>query len=273
VKPNSLAPTHHGEILSVQNVANCKIFSSQYHPGLVLSDHIHDRACVGFVVEGQCEERLSTRVLDLSQHKLFFRPAGEIHANRAGSNGFRCLIAEVPDAWLDHIRDYAALPSQPCCFQNADLSWLSMRLYQECRLGGLASPLAIEGLMLEIAAGLLRQQRVDPPGSQPYLVKNSKRGSPRSLSRVSSSQHGCSLGRRSPCSLSPRVQEAPRLYRGAVCETAAGRICEPQASRVGLTARGNRPGGRLLESGALLQNLQVCHRDLSGAIPCRLKGR
>jgi hypothetical protein len=89
--------------------------------GLILSDHIHDRACIGFVVEGQCEERLSTRVLDLSQHKLFFRPAGEIHANRAGSNGFRCLIAEVPDAWLDHIRDYAALPTQPCCFQNADL--------------------------------------------------------------------------------------------------------------------------------------------------------
>ena len=214
MKPNSLAPTHHGEILSVQNVANCRIFVSRHHPGLVLSDHIHDRACIGFVVEGQCEERLSTRVLDLSQHKLFFRPAGEIHANRAGSNGFRCLIAEVPDAWLDRIRDYAALPSQPCCFQNADLSWLSMRLYQECRLGGLASPLAIEGLMLEIAAGLLRQPRVDPHGHSPIWLRRAREAlhahcheslrlstvaawvgvHPVHLAREFRKRHGCTVG-------------------------------------------------------------------------------
>ena len=174
MKSSSLAPTHHGEILSVQNVANCRIFVSRHRLGLALSDHIHDRACIGFVVEGQCEERLSTRVLDLSQHKLFFRPAGEIHANRSGRNGFHCLIAEVPEGWLEHVRDYAALAGQPFCVQNADLAWLSMRLYQECRLGGFASPLAIEGLMLEIAAGLVRQQRVDPRGHSPIWLRRAR---------------------------------------------------------------------------------------------------
>ncbi|MGO8796441.1 MAG: helix-turn-helix domain-containing protein [Candidatus Sulfotelmatobacter sp.] len=167
----SLAKSHHGEILCLQNVANCRIFASRHPPGLIVPKHTHDRTCIGFVVEGRCEERLSNRVMDLSQHKLFFRPAGEIHANRAGSNGFLCLIAEVPDGWLEHIRDYAALPSQPCCFQNADLSWLSLRLYQECRLGGFASPLAIEGLMLEVAAGLLRQQRLDPHCHSPLWLR------------------------------------------------------------------------------------------------------
>jgi AraC family transcriptional regulator len=112
--------------------------------------------------------------MDLSQHKLFFRPAGEIHANRSGRNGFHCLIAEVPKGWLEHVHDYAALAGQPFCVQNADLSWLSTRLYQECRLGGFARPLAIEGLMLEIAAGLVRQQRVDPRGLSPIWLRRAR---------------------------------------------------------------------------------------------------
>jgi AraC family transcriptional regulator len=112
--------------------------------------------------------------MNLSQHKLFFRPAGEIHANRSGRTGFHCLIAEVPDGWLEHVRDYADLPGPPFCLQNADLSWLSMRLYQECRLGRFASPLAIEGLMLEIAAGLVRRPRVDPLGPSPIWLRRAR---------------------------------------------------------------------------------------------------
>jgi len=174
VKLNSLAQTHHGEILTVQNVANCRIFDSQHRPGLVLPDHTHDRTCIVFVVEGQCEERLGTRVIDLCQRKLFFRPSGEIHANRSGRTGFHCLIVEVSDGWLEHVRDYASLPGQPLCVQNADVSWLCTRLYQECGLGEFASPLAIEGLMLEIAAGIVRHQRVDPRGHGPIWLRRAR---------------------------------------------------------------------------------------------------
>lgn len=174
VKLNSVAPTGHAEILSVHNVANCRILVSRHRPDLTLPKHVHDHTCIGFVIEGQCEERLSGGVMDLSQHKLFFRRAGEIHTNSAGSNGFRCLIAEVTDGWLDHIRDHGTLPGQPRCFHNAEMSWLSMRLYQECRLGGFASPLAIEGLMLEIAAGFIREQRLDRHSHSPIWLRNAR---------------------------------------------------------------------------------------------------
>jgi len=174
VKLNSVAPTGHAEILSVHNVANCRILVSRHRPDLTLPKHVHDHTCIGFVIEGQCEERLSGGVMDLSQHKLFFRRAGEIHTNSAGSNGFRCLIAEVTDGWLDHIRDHGTLPGQPRCFHNAEMSWLSMRLYQECRLGEFASPLAIEGLMLEIAAGFIREQRLDRHSHSPIWLRNAR---------------------------------------------------------------------------------------------------
>lgn len=68
------------------------------------------------------------------------------------------MVAEVSDRWLEHVRDYAAVPREPICVGNAELSWLAMRLYREYSLGGFASPLAIEGMMLEIAAGLLRKE-------------------------------------------------------------------------------------------------------------------
>jgi AraC family transcriptional regulator len=152
--------------------------------------------------------------MDLSQHKLFFRPAGEIHANRSGRAGFHCLIAEVSDSWLAHIRDYATLPAQPFCLQNADLSWLSVRLYQECRLGIFASPLAIEGLMLEIAAGLAPRQRVDPLGPNPVWLRRAREAlhahyheplrlstvaawvgiHPVHLAREFRKRHGCTVG-------------------------------------------------------------------------------
>lgn len=214
MKSSSIAPSHHGEILSVQDVANCSVFISRHRPGLVLPPHAHDRACIGFVLKGQCEERIGSRVLDLSQNKLFFRPAEEIHANKSGRAGLQCLIAEVPTDWLEHVRNCGPVPSWPMSVHNPGLSWLAIRLYQECRLGGFASPLAIEGLLLEIAAGLVRLQRPDPDGRLPVWLKRAREAlhahchdrvhlstvagwvgiNPVHLAREFRRHHGCTVG-------------------------------------------------------------------------------
>jgi AraC family transcriptional regulator len=155
----SAAPTHHGEILDVQHVSNARIFASRHRPGLIVPDHAHDRACIGFVLAGQCEEQLNTRRLDLSRHTLFYRPAGEIHSNRSGRHGLHCLIAEVSDDWLEHVGSYGDLPRGAICTQNAQITWLALRLHREHSLGGFASALAIEGLMLELGSTLIQGQR------------------------------------------------------------------------------------------------------------------
>jgi AraC family transcriptional regulator len=159
VKSASPAASHHGEILDVQHLANARIFASRHRPGLIVPDHAHDRACIGFVLAGQCEEQLTARSLDLSRHTLFYRPAGEIHSNRSGRNGLHCLIAEVSDDWLEHVGSYGALPREPMCTQNAQITWLALRLHRERALGGFASALAIEGLMLELGSKLIQGQR------------------------------------------------------------------------------------------------------------------
>lgn len=167
----SLAPSHHGEILGVQEVANCRLFVSRHSPYLVLPKHAHDRACIGFVLDGHCEESIDKRVLNLSKSGAFFRPAGEIHANKSGPAGLHCLIADVAVGWLEHVRDCAPFPTRPTYVRDANLTWLSTRLYQEYRLGGFASPLVIEGLLLEIAGDFGRRQRTDPGGRRPMWLK------------------------------------------------------------------------------------------------------
>jgi len=174
VKPASLGANHHGEILGVQEAGNCRIFSSRHSPGLVVPKHSHHHDCIGFVLDGQCAESIDARVLDLSQHKVFFRPAGEVHANKSGRAGLHCLIAEVAVGWLQHVRDCAPFPTRPACVQDASLTWLSTRLYQEFRLGEFASPLVIEGLLLEIAAGFVHQQRADRGGLSPIWLRRAK---------------------------------------------------------------------------------------------------
>lgn len=170
----SSAPTHHGEIVDVQRLANGRIFSSRHRPGLIVPDHAHDRACIGFVLAGQCEEQLNTRSLDLSRHTLFYRPAGEVHSNRSGPNGLHCLIAEVSDDWLAHVRNYGALPRAPVCTQNAEITWLALRLHREYALGADASPLAIEGLMLELASCLVQRQRLEPRRPGPVWLNRAQ---------------------------------------------------------------------------------------------------
>ena len=152
----SLDVSHQGEIRSIQTVAGIRIFTSRHRPGSVIAKHIHERACMGFVLDGRCEETLGFKVVQLSQDKMFFRPAREMHSNRSGDKGFRCLIADVPEQWLEHVREYASLPNQPLCVQSTEISSLGRKLYNEFRLGDSVSPMAIEGIMLEIAAGILR---------------------------------------------------------------------------------------------------------------------
>ncbi len=170
----SLAAIHHDQILRAQNVSDFRIFASRYPPRSVLPKHTHDQACIGFVLGGTCDESVGNRILTLSHHSLFFRPASEIHANRCGSAGARFLIAEVPERWLRRVSQHAALPDGPICVQGAELSWLALRLYQEVRVGGPASSLVIEGLMLEIAAGLVRRQKAAKHGHRPLWLERTR---------------------------------------------------------------------------------------------------
>jgi AraC family transcriptional regulator len=83
---------------------------------------------------------------------LVFHPSGETHSNHwRGSEG-RCFHIEIASSRLEALREQARIIDSPADFQGGPPAWLAARLYREFQRLDDLSPLAMEGLMLELLA-------------------------------------------------------------------------------------------------------------------------
>ena len=153
VTAESYLSDHHGEISGVRMIAGFRFFDTRYRAHASIGLHSHDQACMCIVVSGHLQEELTARRLQLDVRGIAFRPAEAVHGNRVGRAGAHCLVIEVPAGWLDHVRANGFRTDEPACTQGGQPQWLGRRLYREYRIGDEASPLAVEGIMLEIAGG------------------------------------------------------------------------------------------------------------------------
>lgn len=141
------------------------------HPGAsLLPPHFHEVMHLSFITKGGCVESFArNRQEERAPYELFVTPPGEVHSIKYGPAGARSLSVEISDERLESIRLHAALPERLVRINTGWLSSLAVRLYQEFRKQDGASALAIEGLMLEVLAGVLRHQTSDagrrPPRS------------------------------------------------------------------------------------------------------------
>jgi AraC family transcriptional regulator len=163
---------HHGDVLLAREVAGFRVVDNGYSPGLSLPNHFHDRSSIYFVQRGEFQEAFGTRVLELKQGSLLFRPAGQLHANQFGRRGARCLVIDLPDQWLKHVRELARFPHESLCRRDGEIVRLGMRLCQEFWLGEPPASLAVEGLLLEIAASLSQPDgHPSPDGRRPRWLQ------------------------------------------------------------------------------------------------------
>ena len=145
------------------------------HPGAsLLPPHFHEVMHISFIVRGGCVESFARDTQEeRTPYELFVTPPGEIHSLRYGPAGARSLSVEINEERLAMIRQHAALPERLVRINAGGLSALAVRLYHEFRAQDGASALAIEGLVLEMLAGVSR-----------YLVRDTKGRPPRSLERA-----------------------------------------------------------------------------------------
>jgi AraC family transcriptional regulator len=87
---------------------------------------------------------------------LVFHPAGAWHANRWPGRGGRCFHAEIACERLELLSDHARLADETVDLRNGPASRLASQLYLEYRRRDDATPLAMEGLTLEILAEVSR---------------------------------------------------------------------------------------------------------------------
>jgi AraC family transcriptional regulator len=161
------AGQYYGVLLHKQEVAGFTLTESTYVPGLRIPRHSHERAYFGLLLRGGYTETYDGSRRECGPASLVFHPGHETHAEQFCGAGGRLFRVEVGPGRLEQIRTHSRVLEGPAHFRGGCLSVLAGRLYREFGVADELSPLAIEGLVLELLAGASRDLWSPGPGEVP----------------------------------------------------------------------------------------------------------
>jgi AraC family transcriptional regulator len=146
------------------------LLSETWHvPHARIPPHAHLHAYLCLVRQGNYSETYGDKTRWCQPLTLAFHPAEEVHSEHLRDAGVRSFIVELGADWAQRFNECAPALRNPADAQGGAPAFLAMRLYREFRLRDAVSPLAIEGLVLEILAVLMRL--ASPPALPPWLLR------------------------------------------------------------------------------------------------------
>src|SRR5262249_39751200 len=131
-----------------------------------LPRHSHVNAYFCLVRAGAYTEVYGSRTRACSPLTLAFHPAGELHSEQIHDGEVRSFNIELGPAWSERLSPLADRLHRACDLQGTPWAPLALRLYREFCEPDALSPLAIEGLALELLAEAARHQS-DAGGHRP----------------------------------------------------------------------------------------------------------
>jgi AraC family transcriptional regulator len=198
--------------LRATRAGSFRFVENAYRAGQLVGDHQHEHAFAYLVLDGESTDRVGGCVYTCPPQAVMFHPPGARHANEWRRAG-RCFHIELLPDGLGMLGS-RALP-HPTTQQVADpaIIGLARRLHREAERADAVSPLAMEGLSLELVALLYRTPSAGTQGPRGWLgaLAERLRESPAaelSLSRIAAEEgrhpahvarafrqaHGCSVG-------------------------------------------------------------------------------
>jgi AraC family transcriptional regulator len=204
----------YGEIVRNRAVGGFILSESAYTPGLAIPAHSHEDPFLYFVLQGASTEIFGKRSRSAEPSTLVFHPAGETHTNHWHGAGGRCFHLEItPPAWA-RLREHSPILDNPAEFQGGLPAGVAVRLYREFHRDDDVSPLAMEGLALELLAEVARRPAAVVERTPPRWLRQARdllharfAGSPSldeiaaavgvhpaHLARVFRQQYGCTMG-------------------------------------------------------------------------------
>jgi AraC family transcriptional regulator len=121
--------------------------------------HSHPSALFCMGLDGSCVEVYANRLQEYQRFTLEYLPMGHSHSLKVPLVNLRAFSVEIPPNWLDRIREYSLTVDQSIYTHRGLLGSLFMNLYKEFREMDTASPLAIEGITLEMLAEASRSRK------------------------------------------------------------------------------------------------------------------
>ena len=146
---------------TVQNLelAALTLSETAYPPRLKMAAHSHEPTYISFLLRGAYAERYGKRVRMCKPSTLIIHPSEERHAVEFHDTGARIFRIEIKAQLLGRIREHSMVLDHPADFHGCPATWLAARLYREFRERDDVSPLAIEGLALEMLSEAARPAR------------------------------------------------------------------------------------------------------------------
>jgi AraC family transcriptional regulator len=147
------------------DIGGLRVSELAFPPLLRLAPHGHERACVAVVVGGAVEKRFRREELTVRTATVVTMPPGERHEDRFSGAGASIVVVE-PDEETATALACGGLDGVGC-FADADAAVTARRIARELREPDAVTPLAVEGLSLELLACTARLAASRPARRMP----------------------------------------------------------------------------------------------------------
>lgn len=163
-----------GEVLRRREIAGFTLTETRYLPGVSVPVHSHENGYICFVRQGAYTESYGKHTRSCQAMTVAIHPPDESHSEHFLDSEARSFNIEVGSTWLERIRYYSTALDSPSEFKGGAMSVLALRLYKEFANTDDVSPLAIEGIMLEMIAEASRRRRQESEKQIPRWLEQAR---------------------------------------------------------------------------------------------------
>jgi len=154
--------------------AGLALSESAYPGGLRQPRHAHEPASFSLVLEGGYSETVGPVTFDCRPATVVFRPPAESHSVAFADAPVRIFRLDLCAPWLERLGVTPARAHAPAAAQGGARAWLALRLYREYCEADEFSPLAVEGLALELWAETARTARRECDARRPCWLERAR---------------------------------------------------------------------------------------------------
>jgi AraC-like DNA-binding protein/quercetin dioxygenase-like cupin family protein len=140
------------------SVKGCGVVHAWFPPNSTIELHTHEHPTFAVMLNGSFDLAFQRRTFSCTPSSIAVEPAGENHANYIGAAGADVLVLQPVPQETELWRPFGSLFDRITFFRHGGIAGLATRLAGEIRSPDALSPLAIEGLLLDmlVAASRIR---------------------------------------------------------------------------------------------------------------------
>lgn len=158
MKPQPQTGNYYGVSSSIHQVSGLRLAERSYSGDFKTPSHSHPEAYFCLILDGTSTQTYGAKSRVREPLTTTFYPPNELQSEFFGRDGGRIFNVEMDSHWLRRFREHSVIAEESIEFRGGSVAWLMNRLYHEFRRMDPTSPLAIEGLTLEIIAEASRRR-------------------------------------------------------------------------------------------------------------------